>query len=215
MFGVATINSAAYQPLANITELSKIEYCNRHGYSFYSLVGYKYSPNMGFNKIHYMLEILQQTPSLDWLLWCDCDAMITNLSIRIEDKIDNNFHFITPVDVNDINVGNLLVRNTEEGRNYLRMIIDKEPIYIKHIMAEQQVIIDSHKDYTTVVKVVPQKHMNSYEPQLYLPQNIDTRMDILGTSGVWEQGDWIVHWPGLPLSTRINQALALSKLIIR
>lgn len=215
MFGIATINSVEYQSLADVTNPSKIEYCDRHGYSFYSLVGSKYSSNMGFNKIHFVLELLKQHPGLEWLLWCDCDAMITNFTVHIEDRIDNNFHFIVPLDRLGINAGNFLVRNTEEGRAYLQMIIDKESTYITHWGAEQQVIIDTYNNYKRIVKIVPQRFMNSYEQQPYLPHWVNVSKDAAGNSGIWEQGDWIIHWPGLDLQVRMDRAKELTKLIIK
>ena len=164
MHAVASINTDNYQDLADLTDKPKQEYCDLHGYKFYVLKDTKYSPIMGFNKIHFVLDLFWSYPELEWLLFSECDAMITNLTIRIQDKIDNDYHFIVPVD-------------------------------------------------SSIVKVVAQREMNSYEPHIY--DYCDARMDILGNSGAWEPGDWIVHWPGTHKPIRLNRAETLSTQIVR
>jgi hypothetical protein len=117
------------------------------------------------------------------------------------------------VDRLNINSGNFLARNSEEGRAYLQMIIDLEETYKDVEWAEQQVIIDTVSDLSAIVKIVPQRYMNSYEPQIY--DYCDARFDILGNSGAWEPGDWIVHWPGTYKPARIARATELAKQITR
>lgn len=213
MHAVASLHDANYSDLAALTDQSKQEYCDRHGYQFHVLTEMKYSTITGFNKIHFALDIFNRHPEIEWLLFSECDAMITNQTIRIEDRIDNNYHFIVPVDRLNLNSGNFLARNTTEGRAYLQMIIDKEVEYQTVEWAEQQVIIDTIEEYQTIVKIVPQKYMNSYEPEIY--DYCDARFDILGNSGAWEPGDWIVHWPGTYKPTRIERATTHLALITR
>lgn len=213
MYAVASINTEDYQDLADLTDAPKQEYCERYGYEFHVLKETRYSPIMGFNKIHYVLDIFKQRPDIEWLLFSECDAMITNMTVRIEHRIDPDYHFIVPVDRLNINSGNFLARNSEPGRAYLQMIIDKEEEYKTESWAEQQVIIDTFPDLSSIVKLVPQRDMNSYEPHIY--DYCDASRDIMGNSGAWEPGDWIVHWPGTYKPTRIARATELSKQIIR
>ena len=113
----------------------------------------------------------------------------------------------------NINAGNFLARNSEQGRAYLQMIVDSEEKYKNAEWAEQQVIIDTVDQYPNTVKIVAQREMNSYEPEIY--DYCDARFDILGNPGHWESGDWIVHWPGTYLPTRLERAQAMNKRIIR
>jgi hypothetical protein len=204
MHAVASLHDANYSDLAALTDTSKRKYCDQHGYQFHVLTEMKYSTITGFNKIHFTLELFKKHPEIEWLLFSECDAMITNQTIRIEDRIDNDYHFIIPVDRLNLNSGNFLARNSEQGRAYLQMIIDLEEQYKEVSWAEQQVIIDTIDQYQDIVKIVPQKYMNSYEPEIY--DYCDARFDILGNSGAWEPGDWIVHWPGTYKPTRIERA---------
>ena len=54
MYAVASINLDNYQDLADITDATKREYCERHGYQFFVLKEKTYSDCMGFNKIGYV-----------------------------------------------------------------------------------------------------------------------------------------------------------------
>lgn len=213
MHAVASLHDANYSDLAALTDAPKREYCDRYGYQFHVLTEMKYSTITGFNKIHFTLDLFKQHPEIEWLLFSECDAMITNLNIRIEDKIDNNYHFIVPVDRLNINSGNFLACNSEQGRAYLQMIIDSEEAYKDVAWAEQQVIIDTIDQYQDIVKIVPQRYMNSYEPEIY--DYCDARYDVLGNVGAWEPGDWIVHWPGTYKPTRIARAQVHQELLIK
>ena len=213
MYAVASINLDNYQDLADLTNAPKREYCDRYGYTFQVLKEKKYSECMGFNKIGFVLDLFKQNPDMEWLLFTECDATITNLTVSIADKIDNDYHFIIPVDRLNINAGNFLARNSPEGRAYLEMIMSQEPEYKTTEWAEQQVIIDTISEYTDIVKIVPQKYMNSYIQEPY--DYCDVRTDILGNSGEWAEGDWIVHWPGLHKPLRMDQATKMLSQIVR
>ena len=213
MFAVASINLPNYQDLADLTDQPKREYCERYGYKFFVLKENKYSDVMGFNKIGYMLDLLNTNPDVEWLLFSECDATITNLTIKIEDKIDNDFHVIIPVDRLNLNAGNLLVRNSPEGRGYLQMLLDNEPEYRDKEWAEQQVMIDTIDNYTDTVKIVTQRYMNSYIQAPY--DYCDIRIDVLGNSGEWQQGDWILHMPGLHKPVRIEVTKQILNYIVR
>jgi galactosyl transferase GMA12/MNN10 family len=213
MYAVASINLPNYQDLADLTDQPKIEYCNRHGYKFFVLKENKYSDIMGFNKIGFMLDLLKTNQDIEWLLFSECDATITNLTIPMEQKIDNDFHVIIPVDRLSLNAGNLLVRNSTEGRGYLQMLLDAEPDYKDSEWAEQQVMIDTIDKYTEIVKIVDQRYMNSYIQYPY--DYCDVRTDVLGNNAEWRVGDWILHMPGLHKPVRIAVTKDILTQIIR
>ena len=213
MYAIASINTDNYQDLADLTDKPKQEYCDVHGYKFFVLKETRYSSIMGFNKIYYVLDLFKQYPDIEWLLFSECDATVTNLSIPMEDKIDNDYQFIVPVDRLNINSGNFLARNSEVGRAYLQMIIDLQETYKNAEWAEQQVIIDTLDDCKDFVKIVPQRYMNSYIQAPY--DYCDVRTDVLGNSAEWQPGDWIVHWPGLHKPLRLAQAEKMLTQLVR
>jgi hypothetical protein len=93
------------------------------------------------------------------------------------------------------------------------MIIDLEETYRDRDWAEQQVIIDTLEDCSGIVKIVPQRYMNSYIQEPY--DYCDVRMDIMGNNAEWHSGDWIVHWPGLHKPLRMTQAEKMLTQIVR
>ena len=93
------------------------------------------------------------------------------------------------------------------------MIVDLEETYKNVEWAEQQVIIDTYPDLESIVKVVPQRYMNSYIQEPY--DYCDVTRDILGNSAEWQSGDWIVHWPGLHKPLRMAQAEKMLTQLVR
>lgn len=204
MFAILSIHTDNFNDLASLTDYTKQVYADRHGYKFLVKTKDLTSKAMGFNKIHFCRDTLDEYPEIEWLLFSECDASITNLDIKIEDRIDDNYHVIFPVDRLNINAGNFLVRNSEQGRAFLDMILSKEEEYTTNPWAEQQVIIDNFEEWSDRVQLVEQRYMNSYEPLVY--DYCDASQDIFGNSAAWEPGDWIVHWPGLQHHIRIERA---------
>lgn len=218
MYAIASFNDAGFQKLADITDAIKQEYCDRHGYKYHVMKDGWKSPAIGFNKIFYTMELFQKHPEYEWILFCECDATITNFNIKIEDKVDNNYHFMVAVDINEINAGVFMARNTEEGRSFLQFIIDKEPEYRNNPQAEQAVMIDHLREWRHIAKVVPQRYMNSFQYPYYRygdHRDIPPHRDVHGNLGTWEKGDWICHWPGMPNDARITLATQMKSQIIK
>ena len=216
-FAVATFNLPNYSQLAEITDQSKLEYCNKHGYKFFALREAYYTPNLGFNKIHYTLELFENYPDIEWLLFSECDAMVTNYNIKIGDCINDQHHFIVSVDRLTVNSGNFLARNSPEGRDFLNMVLAEPELYDPAAYNEQNVICDNTPEYAKkgILQVMPQKFMNSYECFLYGEVWPPIDKDVGGNPANWEPGDWIIHWPGMSLETRLHRAATMYHKIIR
>jgi hypothetical protein len=61
------------------------------------------------------------------------------------------------------------------------------------------------------IKIVPQRYLNAYQNSLYPHQGI---YDCLGNDGTWQHGDWLIHWPGTQLETRLQLAnIYLAKVV--
>jgi hypothetical protein len=218
MYAIASFNDAKFQPLADITDAVKKEYCERHGYSYHVKTDVAFTPDIGFEKIRMVLDIFAKNPDIEWLLFCESDAMVTNFNIKIEDRIDNRYHFIVATDINDINAGVFLARNSQQGRKYLNFILNERPKYKGNWQAEQGVIQDSYPQHRNIVRVVPQRVMNSFQYPYYRYGDHRDRpphRDIMGNLGTWEKGDWIIHWPGMDLNSRIQLSQAMKEHIVK
>lgn len=200
---LATHHAQNYQTLADITFANKQAYAQRWGYAAYDDVIERHYPSIGFEKITFVEKILHNH---DYVWWTGCDSLITNFNINISKVIEfaAGAHFIIATDVNGINADSFIVKNSAEGHVFLNLISSFEPQYKHHHWMEQQVIIDLYPQMTNIVKLVPQRLINSYDYKLY-PQHPDPS-DKLGTNGQWEYGDLLIHWPGLGLQKRLELA---------
>ncbi len=181
-----------------------------------------------------MKDAMKRYPHSEWIFNIDTDAMITNMTIKIEDivrKVDpnNTMHIIIPADINGINCGVMLVRNSEIGKAFLDTIIAGMPLYRNWYMFENQLIQDlflgTHVEedgvkntgtfWGRVGKIIPQRIMNSYDyknhPKLKTRPNFN---DIMGTDGQWQKGDFVVQWPSTDLDFRLKVAPIYKELCI-
>jgi hypothetical protein len=80
------------------------------------------------------------------------------------------------------------------------------PDYVHHRYAEQGFMIDTYDQYSDIIKLMPQRFMNSYEYRMYRvqPWMYQDTKDVHGHDGQWREGDWFVHWPGTQLSERME-----------
>jgi hypothetical protein len=108
---------------------------------------------------------------------------------------------------NGINNGMMMVRNSEQGRAYLEMIMSLLPKYRDHPGVEQQVMIDTFDEWKHIIKIVPQRTFNSacFSDGAHRGA-YTTTLDTLGTDGQWEQGDFVMHWPGQDPALRVMLA---------
>jgi hypothetical protein len=214
MYAVVSLNDEKYQPLADLTwEQNKKLYCERHGYvGINKTSDFVGNISIGFEKIHFILNLLNDRPDIEWVWWTGTDAMITNFTVKIEDKIIPEYDLIIATDCNDINNDSFLIKNSEWSKEYLKQIIELEPTYKKHFFYEQQAMIDSYADNKDHIKIVPQRYLNAYKNDLY-PHQLP--YDCLGNDGTLQKGDWLIHWPGTSLDLRLQLARHFMKEIVQ
>ena len=202
-YAIVSLNNEVYQPLADKTwRQNKLLYAQRHNYAAVCKSKDFYDVVIGFEKIWFIRDLLKNS-DLEWIWWTGCDTLVTNMNIKIEDVVDNNYHFIIASDCNGLNADSFFVRNSPEGRAYIQMIIDHYPLYQHHGWAEQQVMIDTLDKYRDIIKILPQREINAYDYGLYPHCK---PFDLFGNDGQWKKGDWHMHWPGTSLDHRLQLA---------
>jgi hypothetical protein len=202
MQALITIYDEKYKPLADLTwTKNKVEYAKQHGYEALAKTD-QFVPDikLGFQKIWWLKDLMVSRPDIEWFWWTGCDSMITNFDIEIEDRIDNDYHFIVASDCNGLNSDSFLIRNTPEGRGFIDHLQSIEPRLRDHKWEDQQAIIESVDQFKDIVKIVPQKDLNAYPTAVY---NNQSHLDLFGNDGTWRPGDLLIHWPGLSLERRI------------
>tara|TARA_B100001093_G_scaffold426287_1_gene420148 strand:+ start:4727 stop:5389 length:663 start_codon:yes stop_codon:yes gene_type:complete len=205
--GIANSYDYSYCELGNHTWTdNKRVYAQRHGYEPLCKIYANDDVPHGFKKLFYILEIFTAHSDIDWVWFTGCDSMITNMTIKLEDIIkehaDENAHLIISKDYRDINADSFLIKNSEAGVNYINFICDQLDKYKNDNWAEQQAMIDHATQYSPIMRYVPQRTFNSYNYNLY-PDCPPPHVDKLGHDGNWKHGDFLIHWPGINLESRI------------
>jgi hypothetical protein len=211
MYVVATMHDQGYRSLSQVTcDNNKVPYCELHGYEL-AVKTDEWSDVIYFDKIQFLIDILENNPDVKWIWWLDTDALITNFTKKIEDYVDDQYHIIMSTDVNGMNCGSFFIKNSPEALEWLRMILDhKERYKLKRWdNPEQTPMIMTYIKYKDWIKLVPQKEINSYNYGLLYPTL--SNKDMLGVVGEWAPGDWVLHWPGIsnPQRIQIAQQVAL------
>lgn len=216
MIILATMHDDNYAELAAETwDNNKVKYAMKHGYAYVAKTEDFYGFPPGFEKIQFILDLLESYPETEWIWWTGTDSMVTNFNTRIEDKVNFNTpegpfmepDIIMSSDFNfEINCDSILVKNTPAARAWLQDIMDHMPEYANHQYKEQQYMLDSLEQYEDNVLICQQNYMNSYEYKMYevAPWNYTKATDVNGYRGQWEPGDWLVHWPGTQPNERLK-----------
>jgi hypothetical protein len=227
-YALITHHDAVYQPLADLTwNQNKVLYAKQHGYDYHAqtdnfiTAGQSKYAMTGFEKIHLARKTLLDHPEYEWVWWTGTDTMITNFSTRLEERCNNAYHFICAADINGINADSFLVRNTLEGRQFLDALLALEKDYLaKYWDTEQRAIANTiglpgtgdpgwpdpfelTGPYKDIVKVYPQRYMNSFNYHLY-GATYSHHNDKMKFDGNWQLGDWLIHWPAISVEYRIE-----------
>lgn len=207
----------AYAGLGAITSPNKEEYCQKWGYYYFCKTeGFAY-PNynngnrhdqlMGFEKLQMILDLFEEKPDLDWIHWTGADLIVTNYNVRIENIVDDSYHMIVCVDINGMNVDSMIVKNSRVGRGLMRWVLDNIETYRHANWYEQQALIDFFFKAPLardIIKILPQRVMNSYDYTLYRVYDNMPHVDHTGTNGQWQPGDFMFQAPGLSVEDRIR-----------
>ena len=238
-FCIVTVYTKAIKELGVITvEYNKRKYCEKHGYDLeirtdpmqFNTKSDFGLPHFGYEKIAILLELFK-TRDYDWVFWCGSDTMITNYNIKLENLIDNNKHFIVANDLWGLNTDCLLVKSSPESIKFLEEIygtfhtfVDSKGVNIDtgvrlpdggaRAWAEQGAINDLKDKYKDIIKIVPQKTMNSYLYQMYPSPWHQKGLDCDGNDGGWSKGDFMLHLPGMPNDVRLNIVVSILKEVV-
>jgi len=220
-----TCHDENYADLAAISVPVKEAYCQKWGYEFVCKTSNFTYPNIyngvasslliGFEKMKMVLDLFEEKPHLNWIHWSGADVLITNYNERLENIVDDDYHIVVCFDGNGMNVDSLLIKNSRVGRGLMQWVLDNIETYRHHFWYEQQAMIDFFFQAPLakeIIKALPQRVMNSYIYDLYPKQS---RIDHTGHDGNWQEGDFILQLPGLPIQQRIDVMKDIEKRIIR
>ena len=141
----------------------------------------------------------------DWVMWVDADTLLVNKNFDINQLIDDSHEIIISRDINTLNCGVMLWKNTTTTREILKAIWDSVE-FLNHPWWENAAFIklydENFLDMQQLVKVVPQNQLNAYNYGLY---------GVVHEEGQLNDDSFILHFPGLPYTTRLTE---IQKLVL-
>jgi hypothetical protein len=193
---ILTSVSGNVADLAAITVPNKLEYCLRHGYS---LIVDNQPYEEAVRNTHYLCGYLDRF-DLVWAL--DCDAIITDMTTRIEAVPSLGPHMTVCeegiVEWNRINCGSIVWKNTTESRALLRMISERVDEWRGLACIWQTWLQNTKTVPHDLVTVAPVGAFNS----CVWNRPANARDEI---GGHWKPGDFVYHPCGVyPMGERVK-----------
>lgn len=179
-----------YQTATWPSYVNKQAYCEHHGYRFHAYTdSMDTSRPIPWSKVLIILEIMEN-PDCEWVFWTDADSLIMNSKIKLKWFLDERYDMIVASDFNGINTGQFFIRNCAWSKDFLARVYAKTE-YINNGWWEQAAIMDLYdRDDDTRdckhIKVLKQRAMNSYVPEIYQDKNV-----------YWHKDDFIIHFAGI------------------
>jgi hypothetical protein len=201
---IVTTHDEKYKILADLTwHRNRILYAKKNGYGALAKTENFKQPIIGWEKIAFCLEVMNNS-DFDLLHFSGTDTLITNWHVPLTEFLYDGYSVTISTDFNGIQADSFVVRNDKNARDWLQMIMDKQPQYSRHPYYEQGVMMESYQDWKHTVKVVPQRYLNAYHYPLYKNKGAKNNLDAMGFSGQWHKGDFLIHCPDHPLHVRLE-----------
>lgn len=198
----------SYNEIAKITDLSKKEYAESHGYDFYSRKEIKLTERASnWERISIFLDYIDK---YDWIFYTDCDSMIMNHTIKLENLIDDNFDIIISEterkNLIQTNTGVMLVKCSKWTKDFMNLLLtDKYKNYYHENMWEQGAInneINTDAEIKKHFKITHLRFFNSYYHAWHPNDN-------------YQHGDFVIHLPGRSNESRYQIFNELKNHIIK
>ena len=194
--------------LAALTMPNKLEYCGIHHYVFQTGElggeGINIDGQYTFRRMGFVLDRLKngEWDGYDWIWVCGLDVLVTNMKIKLESIVDDDFGLIHICDALDpclACMDSYLV--SRKAIPLLEAVMSHRNNPIGGLL-EQSTTYELVKEerFKGIRKLLPQRVMNSYQynapnftPYGHCGPNWSKGIDALGQSGEWEPGDFVIH----------------------
>lgn len=206
---INTFLTTSYEPLAALTTTVLQRYADKHGYDL--IVEKIPDGNVDYIKTVTARKLLDEYD----LVWAvENDILVTNMNIKIESFVDDEHDFFICKDINNVNGGSFIVKNSDVGKWWL----DNTNKAQRNYKTEQNFweYIGHEK-----IKYLPHPSINSIPYALYAPSYgrigyVEGYVADMPTEemGNWSPGNFVCHLPGKTLQERIDIFNGLKKFII-
>lgn len=199
-------HGCSYPELAKITMPSYEEYCKVRGYDFAIKTEFNPARPMPWGKFEFMLENMDK---YDYQFYVECDSMLMNQTIKLEDLFDDNYDILisrtSRKDIIEVNTGPIMIKSCEWSKSFLTILINQRPEYYTKQMLEQQLFIDEINNNENVrkrCKIMNCRAFNSFYHEWHQESN-------------YKSGDFIIHAAGSSNDYRVKLFIFLKDYIIK
>ncbi len=204
-FTVLTHYSPHYAPVAEITLPGRDAYCTKHGYEHRVLCGHFHDKDLYYaiDRLYLLLDMMREDTlfgdASNHFYWVvNIPTIITNHTIKLESFVDDTHDFFIHRDVNALNMGSFIIRNSEWGRRWVQFIIDDTKTHNDPWYENRSVINHAETDaWKDKVKVVPHPGFNLYSYDRGYSMSPDT-------DGQWKPGHFVLALPGMDIGKRLS-----------
>lgn len=214
--GILVTSTPEHLPLARITVPNRLEYCARHGYSFFLDV----APFVDPERIVAMQKFLGQ---VDWLWYQGTDLLITDQRKRAEDLIRPGTDFLIGEDRFGINSDSMLFRDCGSCHALLAILKNwRRDGYKDEQACLAELLGGSGHDWrvTKVIErvqglravIAPQREFNAYPDYDYYAIHSGGNPN---DPGRWQKGDFVAHFPGMPMERKIQRCVGFLSEVVR
>ena len=194
-----TLYHENYQSLADTVLPNWWEYCLRHNYELL-VCNRPYGPDspIGFQKTRFVYDNLFGTENeWDIAMVLDLDIMVTNMTVKVENFIDEEHDYFVTTGFNGLCNGSYIVKKTPQGRKILEFMLAN-----KHGRNNEQDTLKYHLDDPELVGHIKLFPYNAF-CSIYL-KHYPEHSDVPLQGCNWEPGDFLLHLPGRRLDWGIN-----------
>jgi hypothetical protein len=179
MIGLITACDHKLKSLSDLTVPILQTYCDNHHYCFINKTINNFDKPPSWYKIYAILEQLNNL-KYEYLLWLDTDTIILKPDFKIESLISSNKDLYISRDINGINCGVFLVKNSNIIKSILYATLHLSEKYLNHVWWEQAAIMElmdnNFLNIENTTEFIPQRILNAYDP-LYTKTNDDGYVD--------------------------------------
>lgn len=140
----------------------------------------------------------------EWIWITGTDSIITNFQKDVYEALDlqcAQYSFVAAYDANGLNADSVLFRNDVAGRSLLWAIGDHESIYDNE-QYTTVMLLEQNQYWRDRTKITYQWELNSYDYGLYpCCSPFDSKYQ---NRGQWQEGDLLIHFPGISLEKRLE-----------
>lgn len=208
------MNILVYCPYSNLHELAaltmpnKREYCAKNNYEFLTGElggeGINIQGQYTFRRMGLVLDKLKsgEWDKWEWIWVCGLDVVITNMNIKLEFIVDQDYGLIHSCDALDpclACMDSYLV--SRKAIPLLEAVMSHRDNPIGGLLEQSTTYaLVKEERFNGIRKLLPQRVMNSYQykaenftPYNHCGQNWPSGTDSLGYSGEWQPGDFCIH----------------------